>query len=186
MSQQSQVIRFLLALLTALLLSSSAPAQNPKPLSEADLHQLLQWRFDEPVIIAHLQKAGIGQPFDDAAFERLKAAGASEPLRDAVRQAKLQPVPTPVVTVEERVRGREEMTEVQEDQADLLKQLASTDRFVRLFEKRAARARSPELAAGWLANAEKSRLLKEALKAKLRQLSVRMKDLQAQSERFAF
>jgi hypothetical protein len=78
----------LAALLPVLLLPlpALARADNPKPLTEADLVKLIELQIDDKAVVERLEKGGVSFPVDTAAVERLKKAGASSVLLAAVQK----------------------------------------------------------------------------------------------------
>ena len=62
-------------------------AQSTKPLSEKDLVKLIELQIDDGAVVSKLQKEGVAFAVDDETLERLKNAGASDPVLEAVRTA---------------------------------------------------------------------------------------------------
>jgi WD40 repeat protein len=69
----------LLALLTA-------RADGPRPLSEADLLKLVELQISDRAIIARMDRGGVDFKVDDAVLERLRKAGASDAVLNALRK----------------------------------------------------------------------------------------------------
>jgi hypothetical protein len=80
--------KLLAALLPVLLLPllALARADNPKPLTEADLIKLIELQIDDKAIVARLEKGGLSFTVDAAAVERLEKAGGSTTLIAAVKK----------------------------------------------------------------------------------------------------
>ncbi|MEX2317274.1 MAG: VWA domain-containing protein [Pirellulales bacterium] len=80
--------RYALALVVVMIaLTATAWAQS-KPLSEEGLTTLVNLGIDEKTILTQIQKGGLTFTADDAAVDRLKDAGASEAVIEAVKAAK--------------------------------------------------------------------------------------------------
>ena len=77
------------ALVMALVLGlcGLARAQNVTPVSEADLTKLIELQVGDDAVIARVARSGVAFPVDVAALQRLRNAGASEPLLAAVQKA---------------------------------------------------------------------------------------------------
>ena len=83
-----------LAILTAaaaLAYLGFAAAQVVKPLDEAGVVTLIERQFGDKGLIAKLKKDGVNFTVDDASVARLKKAGASDALLEAVREAGKKP-----------------------------------------------------------------------------------------------
>jgi Mg-chelatase subunit ChlD len=68
-------------------LSLLAQVQKARPLSEADLTKLIELQVGDDVVIARVGQSGVAFSVDAAALERLRNAGASEPVLAAVQKA---------------------------------------------------------------------------------------------------
>src|SRR4051794_17117157 len=88
----------LMALALALTLATwqRIGAQSGKPLSEDFLVKWIKRPVEDPAIISKLQTDGIDFAVDPAVLQRLKEAGASAAVLDAVQKAG-RPRPAPVV-----------------------------------------------------------------------------------------
>ena len=87
-----------LAILTtaaALAYLGFAVAQAVKPLDEAGIVKLIEIQFGDKGLIAKLKKDGINFTVDDASVERLKKAGASDAVLEAVREVGKKPSSAP-------------------------------------------------------------------------------------------
>ncbi|MBI3469002.1 MAG: hypothetical protein HY000_38860 [Planctomycetes bacterium] len=71
-----------LSLMLAVLAYGQAPA---KPLAEQELVSLLSLGLDEATVIARIKKGGLAFELNDAVQQKLKAAGASDGVLQAVR-----------------------------------------------------------------------------------------------------
>jgi hypothetical protein len=79
----------LLAVLTSVCVMpcSAQGRQAARPLSEKTLSDLVGLRIDEGAIVAKVKQEGIAFTPDASIIDRLKKAGASDTLLDAVRSA---------------------------------------------------------------------------------------------------
>jgi Mg-chelatase subunit ChlD len=68
--------------------SAVAYAANDKPVAEKDLVSLIELEIGDEAIVAKIQKGGLSFKVDDEILERLKEAGASEAVLNAVKEAK--------------------------------------------------------------------------------------------------
>jgi Mg-chelatase subunit ChlD len=76
------------ALALSLLLALASYGQAPaKPLAEQDLVSLLGLGFDDATVVARIKKTGLAFELNDAIQQKLKAAGASEAVLQAIREA---------------------------------------------------------------------------------------------------
>ena len=77
----------LMVVVAAVALPSGAIAQDAKGLKEPDLAKLIELQIDDATIVKKLNANGVAFTTDQAAFDRLKKAGASDAVLDAVRKA---------------------------------------------------------------------------------------------------
>src|SRR4051794_13725007 len=77
------------ALLFALVLATcpSAPAQQARPLGEADLIKLVELQVGDEAVVARVEKSGVAFPVGTEVLERLRRAGVSDVVLAAVRRA---------------------------------------------------------------------------------------------------
>jgi hypothetical protein len=68
-------------------LGADALAQDTKGLKEPDIAKLIELQIDDATIFKRLSASGVAFTTDQAALDRLKDAGASEAVLDAVRKA---------------------------------------------------------------------------------------------------
>jgi hypothetical protein len=82
-------LRVSVVALSAILLAAPASADDKTAaaVSEADVRKLVELGLEDQVIIARVEKAGLGFTADEAALERLKRAGASAAVLATVRRA---------------------------------------------------------------------------------------------------
>jgi WD40 repeat protein len=64
-----------------------ARADDPTPLSEADLLKLVELQISNQAVVARVEKAGVAFKVDDVVVERLKKAGASDEVLATLRKA---------------------------------------------------------------------------------------------------
>jgi hypothetical protein len=95
-------VGFLLALPAA----GAAGDKKPRPLSEADLLKLIELQVEDPCIVRRLDLAGgPGFKVDPAVLERLRKAGASEAVLDALTGKKSAAAPEGVLATEKHKSG---------------------------------------------------------------------------------
>jgi len=87
MSAPKRVFATFLMTMIGLVVLAVAWAQAPRLLGEGDLIKLLDLQVDDAAILKRIQKGGIDFTVDEATLDRLKKAGASEGVLDAVREA---------------------------------------------------------------------------------------------------
>jgi Mg-chelatase subunit ChlD len=100
---------------------TNTPAQTPKPpLTEDDIQLRLKAKLDNATITSQLDSRGIAFTADDAAISRLKQAGASDAVLEAVRKAKVTKAPAAgALNYDDVLRLLLKET----DEAEILKQL---------------------------------------------------------------
>jgi Mg-chelatase subunit ChlD len=116
--------RILFALTVALGLTAPLLAQGGKPLAEDDLAKLIELKIDDAAVIAKIQKAGVAFRVDEEVLKRLKAAGASEALLEAIKEssAKKTSPAGKAITYQDVIQ----LLELKLDEDAILKRLAGT------------------------------------------------------------
>lgn len=80
---------YLVALAVVAASAAVAPGQAPRaqePLTEAKIVRMIELKVKDPVIVSMIKKQGVGFAVDDEAIARLKKAGSSESVLEALRQ----------------------------------------------------------------------------------------------------
>jgi len=124
MQARMQVVGAALAL--SLTLAFLSYAQAPaKPLAEQELVSLLGLGFDDATVVARIKRGGLAFELSDAVQQKLKAAGASDVILQAVREAaQAKPAASGVAAVTyDQVM---QMLSLGIDEADILKRLAAS------------------------------------------------------------
>src|SRR5688500_18423865 len=89
MSSLMRVTRLSTLLLLALFSGARHhQAKTAKPLQEADLIKLVDLQIDDAAVLRRIQDSGLGFTADAEAIERLRQAGASASLLEAVKKSK--------------------------------------------------------------------------------------------------
>src|SRR5262245_1359617 len=84
------IVLVLLAVARSLATDPADAQQSPQPKTEAQIVRMIELKVKGEVVASLIQKQGIDFVADEAAIERLKKAGASDVVLDAVRRASAQ------------------------------------------------------------------------------------------------
>jgi hypothetical protein len=87
MVSQKRIPALLVAVAIGLAIWGQARAATAKSLSEGDIVTLTKLSIGDDAVLAKIQKDGIDFPADQEAIERLKNAGVSGPVLEAIRKA---------------------------------------------------------------------------------------------------
>src|SRR5262245_8749540 len=126
-------MRFTLRAATAALLSmlllfglAISRASAAQPLSEGDIVKLIELQIDDAVIIGKIKKEGTGFPVTDALIEKLRDAGASDKVLNAVCEAGNQKPPSAAGGKAVSYADVMKLLDLGIDEAEIMKRLAKS------------------------------------------------------------